>query len=603
MNNKPQMMDVGGGAAPFPPTSPKPTLVESNRSEQQHTAAPSKILFDGGGAPGIPDAPVITRPEGAEMSKPDVHCPEETEAKSKMVSRMLSLLQQSETPFRSAPDVSDIVLNADSSLNEQKTLESPCIISEISEKLNHTFDEMVSLSRMEDGLSNYADAEKDTKERVPVQFNIMVGNIVIRNVSCYSGDKIVFPTPEDITASMGSKWNPELFVGWDSDGIAYGNNDVHAILKRSCQVSLKLSGNLMCTVSTPEGTKVIKIVEDNMKRINLVAPLFTNYSVYCTSRVITGDATINLEPKNRNAAEIPLEKKQFVVVFAIKPSWLGIDTSNMTKEELQNATVISKMVVSYGDAANAPTDEQLLEHGMSLPFEKYYRWSADFSAVTSNLVIKAVPLTAPEGPPSLIETIRGMSKEDLVEGGAIFAKHFMNILANPAIEFREKKLLRNFEDCRPLRTRDFVFLRRGTELMLYQYIGPSLNVEIPSSVNGLYVNYIHPCAFSDGPITFRYIFKKNKNQFKTNSMSSRTNINQILFPNSIKYIPSNFLYKVTEVTAVVIPASVTEISPDAFNGASVEELYFDGVCPRGFNRENVRADVFVRRQNYKSFFQ
>ena len=76
----------------------------------------------------------------------------------------------------------------------------------------------------------------------------------------------------------------------------------------------------------------------------------------------------------------------------------------------------------------------------------------------------------------------------------------------------------------------------------------------------------------------------------------------LILPVTIKYLPANFLYNVTGVDILVIPESVNEISPNAFSGSSIQEIYFDGACPKGFTRDNVTADVFVRRGNYKSFF-
>lgn len=67
-------------------------------------------------------------------------------------------------------------------------------------------------------------------------------------------------------------------------------------------------------------------------------------------------------------------------------------------------------------------------------------------------------------------------------------------------------------------------------------------------------------------------------------------------------MPANFLYNVAGINTLVIPESVNEISPNAFSGSNIQEIYFDGACPKGFTRDNVTADIFVRRESYKSFF-
>ena len=47
---------------------------------------------------------------------------------------------------------------------------------------------------------------------------------------------------------------------------------------------------------------------------------------------------------------------------------------------------------------------------------------------------------------------------------------------------------------------------------------------------------------------------------------------------------------------------MSEVSPNAFAGSSLSEIYFNGACPKGFCRKGLSADIFVRRKTYKSFF-
>lgn len=77
---------------------------------------------------------------------------------------------------------------------------------------------------------------------------------------------------------------------------------------------------------------------------------------------------------------------------------------------------------------------------------------------------------------------------------------------------------------------------------------------------------------------------------------------QLILPKTIKYLPANFLYHVNAVELLIVPESVSEVSPNAFAGSSLSEIYFNGVCPKGFCRKGLNADIFVRRKAYKSFF-
>lgn len=522
---------------------------------------------------------------------------------ARMLEKMLKRIEmdgESSNPiWGTAPQTSDIVLNADSSLDKVGTLTKEYdAINSIENALNKEYESLLNVARMQEGLENFADAELGKSDRKEIFIHFMVGEQVVGEYEGFEGDKLTLPTAEQIKSVLGPAWDATQFAGWNSDGIAT-QNDVHAILKRQHSVNLLLSGKSIATVMVTDETKTLTVVENNIERLGLITPIMSNYSVYCNTKIITSDNVINVEPKTEAARQSIQSKlkdaNKCTVVFAMRPSDIGIDSSKISRDELIKAMTIMRVQVPYGEAVEPPSDEILAQHGLKTPFSSYYSWSGDLSCIKGNTVFKAEPL-------SIVDKVDNMSTEDFMEAGMGMVHRAFNAIKYPALLYTSHKLLKEFEKGRKLQTKDFIFLRRGNELMFFRYTGVRSAVEIPAMVNGMYVKHIHPCALSSGPFRVSTLLNRHK-LFSTDRFSnSAGSTSQLILPNTVKYIPANFLYRVTGVTEIVIPESVTEMSPNAFNGSCVEEIYFNGICPRGFDPKSVDADVFVRRKAYKSFF-
>lgn len=514
--------------------------------------------------------------------------------------------------WSTAPNISDIVLTNDSKLDTVATAKSEYDeTASIDAALDATFNDLKKIAKMEDGILEFAEAEtREPKLREQVFFHFMVGNTVVGEFNGFSGDKIVCPTLEEIIKVMGDDWDSSQFSGWDTTEFAkVDNGDIKAILKHQFTVNVFIRGIKQMSIKVTDGTKTIKALEQNIKPLNLVTPIFVNYSVYCNTKIITSDTDINLEPKTKEAenalqnmsgsqGEISSSGNKIVVVFAIRPSDVGIDASSLSKDELKKAMIIKKVFIEPGGSVEQPDDEDLAAHGLQLPFESYYQWSGSLENITENCVLRAEPLSIKDRAAQM----KDMSPDELIDTGKGFLKTAINTMKYPVLALTERKLRKDFEKGKTLTTRDFVFLRHGGELMLYKYTGVKSVVEIPALVNGLYVKYIHPNAFSTGPFKVSTLFNRKK-LFSTERFSKPVgNMSGLVLPITIKYLPANFLYGVSGVTQLLIPESVSEVSPNAFNGSAIDELYFDGVCPRGFERKNVDAEVFVRRKLYKTYF-
>lgn len=543
-----------------------------------------------------------------EKSNKVVHKEKETNAASSMLGKIMKYMESNNSTYTPsiAPAPIDVVLNDDSTLNVEETEKHPLEdLTTVTEGLLNAFSELKKVSQIDSSLDTFEQAESTNVQRDQVYIHFMINGIVVDEYSGFVGDKLNLPSIDTIKNAMGSSWDSSQFIGWDSDGIAHNNQDIKAILKKTFPVSIFIHSNKVTEISVAEGTKVLKAVEQCIESQNLVLPLLSNYSVYCTTKIITGPCSINLEPKTdaAKARHSDLGKAaKVLVVFAIKPSDLNLDVNSMTREELKKATIIQKVTVTVGDSVEPPTDDVLIAHGLRVPFDDFYTWSNSLDNITSNTVIKALPKSVIDHSEKVINDIRNMSSDELFDSGKELLKQAVSAIKYPALLYIEHKLMKEFEAGRQLKTRDFIFLKHSGELMLYKYTGVKSEIEIPAVVNGLYVKYIHPKAFSRGPFRPWYIFNKHK-LFSTERFGSAAgNMTALILPVTIKYLPANFLYNVAGVDTLVIPESVNEISPNAFSGSSIQEIYFDGACPKGFTRDNVTADVFVRRGNYKSFF-
>lgn len=524
--------------------------------------------------------------------------PTEIAAKSAMVINAMKAIKDQNLVV---PSIDKIVLNKDSSINKEATAEAKLnSLSSITDGLNKVFNDLSRIASIDKGLEDNIDAEINNKVRQPVYLHFMVGDIVISEFSGFTGDKLTLPTVSQICEKMGPSWNTAQFIGWDSDGIAHTNDDIHAILKKVYPVKFLFDGNLLEIIDIPDGTKTIKAVENNIDHLNLVTPLLVNYSIFCATKIITGDSVINIQPITDKAKRTAI--KSVIVVFAVRPSTLGLDISTMSKEEQQRAMIIQKVTVPFGASVDPPSEELLAEHGLQLPFDEYYHWSSDLTCITNNVVIKAESLSAARKSTNLINDLKEMSAEEWLDTGKEMVTHAWNAIKYPALIYMEHKLIKQFESGKLLKTRDFVFLRYHGDLMFYKYTGVKSVIEIPAVVNGMYVKHIHPHAFTQGPFNPLHLFNKHK-LFSTEHLSaSAGNMTQLILPKTIKYLPANFLYHVNAVELLIVPESVSEVSPNAFAGSSLSEIYFNGVCPKGFCRKGLNADIFVRRKAYKSFF-
>lgn len=135
-------------------------------------------------------------------------------------------------------------------------------------------------------------------------------------------------------------------------------------------------------------------------------------------------------------------------------------------------------------------------------------------------------------------------------------------------------------------------LQADKELMAFRLLSPKLDVVIPNEVCGYPIRYIHPefLRGSLNPLTGL----KFQNLIDNFAVDNLINLNKeklkdavkgaksLTFPNNLVMLPPNLFNYCLALKSVVIPASVTAISVNAFSYSNLKDIWFNGECPAGF---------------------
>lgn len=222
------------------------------------------------------------------------------------------------------------------------------------------------------------------------------------------------------------------------------------------------------------------------------------------------------------------------------------------------------------------------------------------------------------------QEVEGVGDEEL-DDPLKFGKHIITLTAAGALKYaadyaKFTALKTKFEHGNLVLAYDrhekplMYFLESGGALMAYRYLQGKLDVSIPSEVNGMPVKYLHP-QFLKGSINPLNGIKAQalKDQFKAENLinadmeSIKTSLNGVTslnLPNTLEMIPPTVFKNCLALKTLVVPASVSVVSVDAFVYSSFTDLYFNGPCPKGFrlNTDMPKGvKVHFRAEYAKSF--
>lgn len=169
-------------------------------------------------------------------------------------------------------------------------------------------------------------------------------------------------------------------------------------------------------------------------------------------------------------------------------------------------------------------------------------------------------------------------------------KNFLGKVSNKGLAvLNESQLFSHFQKGKLIISGDFRFLLKDNELMLLKYTGTSTVVRVPDSVGNIEVKYLHPEAFKKGKLVkttalknvFQNLFNFNNGLHDNTSIKDAFNgIKEVELPKSLCHLPSLVFAHCKALEQVIIPEGVYNVSPNAFKGSNVHEIFFEGLPPK-----------------------
>ena len=159
-----------------------------------------------------------------------------------------------------------------------------------------------------------------------------------------------------------------------------------------------------------------------------------------------------------------------------------------------------------------------------------------------------------------------------------------------------------FEDGRIIVCGNFKFLKYNNELMAYQYSGIDMQIEVPAYVGNLPVRYMHQ-NFLYGSFVNNYKIRGRKAIWSDDNIAYadrgtgrdiNKGITEIVLPNTLLAIPGRSFTGCKHLKTLVVPDSVIYVASNAFSGAHISNIYFNGAIPRSFRPSFVpNSNVYV----------
>lgn len=152
---------------------------------------------------------------------------------------------------------------------------------------------------------------------------------------------------------------------------------------------------------------------------------------------------------------------------------------------------------------------------------------------------------------------------------------------------------------------DFTFIKQGSSLMLYRYLGASRKIEIPAYVGklpvvSLYPDFLNAGVFQGG-MRHSYTVNSIKSAYKGSTLDAVNElhadgvlhgITQVVLPSTVKALYGKVFSGCKELKVLVVPSSVIAFSNDVVKGSGITTIYFNGVIPKDFNVEKFNGKIF-----------
>lgn len=191
------------------------------------------------------------------------------------------------------------------------------------------------------------------------------------------------------------------------------------------------------------------------------------------------------------------------------------------------------------------------------------------------------------------------------KAAAVFKHGFIGILNKS----RVRSIIKGFENGAIVESGQFTFAKNGASLMLMKYSGIDKSVVVPATVGGAPVQFIHPDFLSGGMGVLNNhrvrgvldMAGAGGNSILDTDDVLMSGFSSLILPNTVTMIFSKTFVGCHNLKSLCIPASVYYLDNNAFKHSRVQELYFNGSCPKGFSKIPEGCSIFVRREYEQEF--
>lgn len=482
--------------------------------------------------------------------------------------------------------------------------------------LRRIFQEQQKLLHISEQLDANANREirlQKAKNTPVIQKHVMykVADVIVFEEDVKVGSVLVLPDVNKIAADKNFSWVPKAFISWDyNDAAIQTDMTINAVLKPFYTVTVFLNGSILDKDEhVVEGTKVTNVLSQIISSHGMADSFFDNYNVTADVKLVDRDCSIKIVSK---------EAGKIRVVFMVDIQELPFDISELSDDELYNATVIKEVWVEPHESVDAPTDSEIAAVGLKVPFSNYYHWSDSLDDITAERAIYALPASVADkftdvfsrAYNTIAEANSIQAAGSLIASTAQTAGHTLkNSVISAVGTLGQKRMLKLFKSGGLIKSDNFEFYSYNGSLMLAKYTSAGSVLEIPAFVNGMPVEYLGPEFLVGGLGIFNNYKRRGiTNAVKTGSFTSFSHLKEIskglqsiIFPNTLRQIPDDCFYGCNMLYTIVIPESVDQISSKAFRGCHIEQLIFNGPCPQGLEYCNIHSKIYVKRQYYKTF--
>lgn len=196
----------------------------------------------------------------------------------------------------------------------------------------------------------------------------------------------------------------------------------------------------------------------------------------------------------------------------------------------------------------------------------------------------------------------------------IFSKDFsisatiFDICGKLFTTMKERKLVKTFlQNGRLIKSGDFYFYLYQKQLMLFQYCGSDMRVEIPAFVGNLPVTVLHQDFLNGGAGVFSdHRLRGLKNAFSFENLTGLDTsfdtafkeivggVLEVKLPNTLKVIVGKPFWGCKKLQALILPESLASCASKFYDGSGIRMLFFNGSIPENLDIASFAGSVYRR---------